>query len=116
MASSQEDSTVADTFEIKNAIRTIVEGGTLTSNDAAAAMDQIMTGAVTPAQIGSFVTALRIRGETVEEIAGFAGAMRRHALRVDVDLGAGPVVDTCGTGGDASGTFNISTTAAFVIA
>jgi anthranilate phosphoribosyltransferase len=88
----------------------------LDSNEAAAAMDQIMTGAVTPAQIGAFVTALRMRGETVEEIAGFAAAMRRHALRVDVDPEGGPVVDTCGTGGDASGTFNISTTAAFAIA
>ena len=102
--------------EIKDAIRAIVDGGTLDSNEAAAAMDQIMTGAVTPAQIGAFVTALRMRGETVEEIAGFAAAMRRHALRVDIDPAGGPVVDTCGTGGDASGTFNISTTAAFVIA
>jgi anthranilate phosphoribosyltransferase len=79
-------------------------------------MDQIMTGQVTPAQIGALVTALRMRGETVEEIAGFAATMRRHALRVEVDLDSAPVVDTCGTGGDAAGTFNISTTAAFVIA
>ena len=107
---------MSDGNEIKNAIRTIVDGGTLTAGEASAAMDQIMTGAVTPAQIGAFVTALRIRGETVEEITGFAQAMRRHALHVDVEPGAGPVVDTCGTGGDASGTFNISTTAAFVIA
>ncbi len=107
---------MADGYEIKNAIRTIVDGGTLTTDEAGAAMDQIMTGGVTPAQIGAFVTALRIRGETVEEIVGFAAAMRQHALRVNVDPGAGPVVDTCGTGGDASGTFNISTTAAFVIA
>jgi anthranilate phosphoribosyltransferase len=57
-----------------------------------------------------------MRGETVDEIAGFAAAMRRHALRVDVDLDSSPLVDTCGTGGDASGTFNISTTAALVIA
>jgi anthranilate phosphoribosyltransferase len=106
---------VPDELDIKNAIRTVVEGGTLDSDLAVAAMDQIMTGAVTPAQIGALVTALRMRGETVEEIAGFATAMRRHALRVDVDP-AGVVVDTCGTGGDASGTFNISTTAAFVIA
>ena len=107
---------MSDGYEFKNAIRTIVDGGTLTVDEAAAAMNQIMTGAVTPAQIGAFVTALRIRGETVDEITGFAGAMRRHALRVDVDPGAGPIVDTCGTGGDASGTFNISTTAAFLIA
>jgi anthranilate phosphoribosyltransferase len=94
----------------------VVEGGTLVAEQAAAAMDQIMTGAVTPAQIGALLTALRMRGETVEEIAGFASAMRRHALRVDVDPGGGFVVDTCGTGGDSSGTFNISTTAAFAIA
>jgi anthranilate phosphoribosyltransferase len=116
MANIREESNVADGYEIKNAISAIVDGGTLTTDEAAAAMDQIMTGGVTPAQIGAFVTALRMRGETVEEIVGFAGAMRRHALRVDIDPGAGPVVDTCGTGGDASGTFNISTTAAFVIA
>jgi anthranilate phosphoribosyltransferase len=107
---------VSEDHDFKSAIRTVVEGGTLDADQAAAAMDQIMTGGVTPAQIGALVTALRMRGETVEEIAGFASAMRRHALRVDVDPGAGFVVDTCGTGGDASGTFNISTTAAFVIA
>ena len=99
-----------------DAIRTVVDGGELSAEQAAAAMDQIMTGAVTPAQLGAFVTALRMRGETIEEIAGLAATMRRHALRVDVDLDKGPLVDTCGTGGDASGTFNISTTAAFVIA
>ena len=107
---------MSDDHDIRTAIRTVVEGGTLDADQAAAAMDQIMTGAVTPAQISALLTALRMRGETVEEIAGFASAMRRHALRVDVDTGAGFVVDTCGTGGDASGTFNISTTAAFVIA
>src|SRR5215207_2969013 len=107
---------MGDVDDIKNAIRTVVDGGSLNADQAAVAMDQIMTGGVTPAQIGAFVTALRMRGETVEEIAGFASAMRRHALRVEVDPGDGFVVDTCGTGGDASGTFNISTTAAFVIA
>jgi anthranilate phosphoribosyltransferase len=107
---------VSDGYDIKETIRTVVEGGELTADEAAAAMDQIMTGAVTPAQIGALVTGLRMRGETVGEIAGFASAMRRHALAVDIDLDAGPVVDTCGTGGDASGTFNISTTASFAIA
>lgn len=107
---------MADGDDIKDAIRTVVDGGVLDREAAGRAMDQIMTGAVTPAQIGALVTALRMRGETVEEIAGFATTMRRHALRVEVDLDAAPVVDTCGTGGDASGTFNISTTAAFVIA
>jgi anthranilate phosphoribosyltransferase len=79
-------------------------------------MGAVMDGEATPAQLAALLVALRMRGETVEEIAGFAAAMRRHALRVEVDLDAGPLVDTCGTGGDAAGTFNISTTAAFIIA
>jgi anthranilate phosphoribosyltransferase len=103
-------------FPFTEAIRTVVDGGELNAEQAAAAMDQIMTGAVTPAQLGAFVTALRMRGETIEEIAGLAATMRRHALHVDVDLEKAPLVDTCGTGGDASGTFNISTTASFLIA
>jgi len=107
---------MADTNEVLLAIRTVVDGGELSADEAAATMDRIMSGSVTPAQIGALVTALRMRGETVEEIAGFASAMRRHALRVNVDLSDGPLVDTCGTGGDASGTFNISTTASFAIA
>ena len=113
---AKEDSTLAEGSEVLQAIRTVVDGGELTADEAAAAMDRIMSGSVTPAQIGALVTALRMRGETVEEIAGFASAMRRHALRVVVDLEDGPLVDTCGTGGDASGTFNISTTASFAIA
>ena len=70
-------------------------------------------GRATPAQFGAFVTALRLKGETVEEIAGLARTMRAKALRVSISE---PVVDTCGTGGDGKGTFNISTTAAFVVA
>ena len=100
-------------FDIKAAIQTVVEGGELSAAEASRAMDHIMSGEVTPAQIGAFLIALRMRGETVEEIAGFAAAMREHSLHVDVDLDAGPLVDTCGTGGDASGTYNISTTASF---
>ena len=103
---------MAEEVDINDAIRTIVEGGTLDAGQAAAVMDRIMSGEVTPAQVGALVTGLRMRGETVDEIAGFAAAMREHALRVEVDLDASPLVDTCGTGGDASGTFNISTTAA----
>jgi len=72
-----------------------------------------MTGEATPAQFGAFVTALRIKGESVDEITGLAHVMRNKATPVRV---SGPTVDTCGTGGDASGTFNISTTAAFVVA
>ncbi|MFM9105146.1 MAG: anthranilate phosphoribosyltransferase [Chloroflexota bacterium] len=103
-------------YEIRDAIRTVVEGRTLSMGEAAAAMNAIMSGSVTGAQIGALVTALRMRGETVEEVAGFARAMRDHSLKVPVDASGGVIVDTCGTGGDASGTFNISTTAAFVIA
>jgi anthranilate phosphoribosyltransferase len=103
-------------FDIKDAILSVVEGDSLSTDQASAVMDQIMTGAVTPAQLGALITALRMKGETIDEIAGFAGAMRRHALHVDIDHEDGPLVDTCGTGGDASGTFNISTTASFAIA
>ncbi len=74
----------------------------------------IMSGHATPAQIGAFLVALRMKGETVEELTGFASAMRRLATRVTT--ARRPLVDTCGTGGDASGTFNISTAAAFVVA
>ena len=98
---------------IREAIETVVSGGSLSMQDAAAAMNEIMSGEATPAQFGAFVTALRLKGETVDEIAGMAQAMREHSLHVDVD---GSLVDTCGTGGDGSGTFNISTTAAFVAA
>jgi anthranilate phosphoribosyltransferase len=102
-------------FDIKRAIQAVVDGRELSRDEAARAMDVIMTGQATGAQIGALVTALRMRGETVDEIAGFAGAMRDHALKVTIPAD-GPLVDTCGTGGDAANTFNISTTAAFVIA
>jgi anthranilate phosphoribosyltransferase len=101
---------------IKQSIQAVVEGRQLTTDEATATMDAIMTGRTTDAQIGALVTALRMRGESVEEIAGFAQAMRQHALKVELEDDGRPLVDTCGTGGDASGTFNISTTAAFVIA
>jgi anthranilate phosphoribosyltransferase len=104
------------TIDIRQAIQTVVEGRELSTAEATAAMDAIMTGQATPAQIAALVTALRIRGETVAEIAGFASAMRRHALAVALADDPRPLVDTCGTGGDGAGTFNISTTAAFVIA
>ena len=100
---------------IKAAIARVVEGHTLSQEEAAAAMDAIMVGEATESQIASLVTALRLRGETEAEIAGFAQTMRRHARRVELPADL-PVVDTCGTGGDGSGSFNISTTAAFVVA
>ena len=98
---------------IKEAIAQLVGGKSLTMDEASTVMSELMEGTATPAQFGAFVTALRFNGETVEEIAGLARTMRSKALRVNSNE---PVVDTCGTGGDGSGTFNISTTAAFVVA
>ncbi|MEZ4498105.1 MAG: hypothetical protein R2845_15330 [Thermomicrobiales bacterium] len=103
-------------YTIRDGIQHVVEGKLLSQAEAESIMDQIMSGETTGAQIGALVTALRMRGETIDEIAGFASAMRKHALQVELDLDGGPVVDTCGTGGDAAGTFNISTTASFAIA
>ncbi len=98
---------------IVEAISKLVSGESLPLEEAARVMNEIMSGEATPAQFGAFVTALRLKGETVDEIAGMAQVMREHSLHVDID---GSLVDTCGTGGDGSGTFNISTTAAFVAA
>lgn len=99
---------------IREAIARLVEGGSLTAEEAAAVMGEIMEGQATPAQIGALVTALRMKGETPEEIAGFAVAMRERAVRITPQV---PVfVDVVGTGGDRSGSFNISTVAAFVVA
>jgi anthranilate phosphoribosyltransferase len=98
---------------IKEAIAALVSGSSLVADDAARVMEEIMQGEATPAQFGAFVTALRLKGETVDEIVGLARTMKAKAIQVVTD---GPVVDTCGTGGDGSQTFNISTTAAFVAA
>ncbi len=98
---------------IKEAVQALVSGRSLTMEEAASVMEEIMEGKVTPAQFGAFVTALRLKGETVDEIAGLAKTMRAKAVPVTITE---PVVDTCGTGGDGSSTFNISTTAAFVAA
>ncbi len=103
-------------FDIKEAIRTVVDGQELDENQANAAMDAIMSGNVTGSQIGALVTGLRMKGETAAEIAGFARAMRAHALKVEIEHDNEPLLDTCGTGGDHSNTFNISTTATCVIA
>ena len=99
---------------IQEAISAVVEGLNLTEDKMVQVMDEIMTGGASDAQIGSFITALRMKGETVEEITGAARVMREKAIHIDA--GEGTVVDTCGTGGDKSGTFNISTTAAFITA
>lgn len=102
---------------LKAAIAEVINGRDLTMAQAEAAMDVIMRGEATPAQIGSYLTALRMKGETVEEIAGSARSMRAHVVGVDAGVQPGEMlVDTAGTGGDGKHTFNISTTAAFVIA
>src|SRR5467141_1023399 len=110
---------------ITEAVRALVDRRDLTRIEAAAAMEAIMTGAATGAQIGAFLTALRMKGETVEELIGFAQVMRQKAVKVrahGVDLVGQTgtdremLIDTCGTGGDASGTFNVSTATAFVVA
>jgi anthranilate phosphoribosyltransferase len=96
------------------ALQAVLAGRSLTADEAAAAMTVIMDGEATPAQIGALLTALRMKGESVEEIAGFARVMRARSLRITPD--AAPLVDTCGTGGARLKTFNVSTTAAFVVA
>jgi len=110
---------------ITEALRTLMDRRDLTRIEAAAAMEAIMSGSATNAQIAAFLTALRMKGETVEELIGFAQVMRQKAVRIrtrpdavaaltgtDRDM----LIDTCGTGGDATGTFNVSTATAFVVA
>lgn len=99
---------------IQEALHLILNGNSLTSEQAYAVMTIIMTGEATPTQIAALLTALRMKGETVEEIAGFARVMRQQAIRITPKCTA--LVDTCGTGGDKLKTFNISTAAAFVVA
>ncbi len=100
-------------MDIREAIDAVVSGRSLTMNEAAAVMSQIMLGEATPAQLGAFLTALRLKGESTEEIAGMATVMRDFSLKVRVD---GTVVDSVGTGGDGTNTFNISTGAALAAA
>jgi anthranilate phosphoribosyltransferase len=99
---------------MKDYIQRIIEGYDLSQAEMNDVFDLIMTGLASPSQIAGFITALRMKGETVEEITGAALSMRRYALFIDTR--GLPVVDTCGTGGDRTNTFNISTTAAFVTA
>jgi anthranilate phosphoribosyltransferase len=99
--------------DLRGAIAKVAAGDSLSQEEAAEAFDLVMSGVATPAQIGALVMGLRVRGETVEEIAGAARAMRAKVLTVRAPEGA---IDTCGTGGDGKGTFNISTCATFVVA
>jgi anthranilate phosphoribosyltransferase len=101
-----------------HALEKLIRGEDLTTEEASAVMELILSGGATDAQIAALVTALRIKGETVEELVGFATAMRRHATPIfpPQQVRRRVLVDTCGTGGDARGTFNVSTAAAFVVA
>ena len=101
-------------MEIRQAIDKLVNRVDLSEAETIEVMNQIMTGEATPLQVAAVLTALRMKGETVDEITGAARVMREKAHRVNV--GSRTVLDTCGTGGDQKGTFNISTTSAFVIA
>lgn len=97
-------------------IHSVCEGKHLSRAEALAAMEIILGGGASPAQIAALLVGLRMKGETVEELVGFARAMRRMAAPVDVGLAGETLLDTCGTGGDGSATFNVSTIAAFVVA
>jgi len=113
---------------IQEAIFKVVNGEDLNEEEMIATMTEIMEGKATQAQIGSFITALRIKGETVDEITGAARVMREKAIRIgtgnglinldrdDINIDQETIVDTCGTGGDGTNTFNVSTTTAFVVA
>ena len=103
----------ADSQHLRAAISKVAKGETLTQIEAAKAFEQIMSGGATDAQIGALLMGMHVRGETVDEIAGAARVMRSKALSVRAPVGA---IDTCGTGGDAKGTHNISTCTAFVVA
>ncbi len=101
---------------IKEMIRKATEGIDLSEQESVDVMNTIMSGDATPAQVAAFIVALRMKGETVEEITGCARVMRAKARRIDPGESDYDIADTCGTGGDARHTFNISTAAAFVAA
>ena len=113
---------------IKEAIGKVVRGDHLTEGEMEITMDEIMSGATTPAQIGAFATALRLKGETVDEITGAARAMRQKGIKInlnnhlvnldrdEINVEEETILDTCGTGGDGTNTFNVSTACAFVAA
>ena len=104
------------TIDIRRAIDITSRSGHLQAHEAEVVMNQIMAGDATDAQIGAYLMALRMKGETRSEITGSARAMRANATRIPTQVEASRLLDTCGTGGDRSGTFNISTTVAFVAA
>src|SRR6188472_2869923 len=97
---------------VRAALKQVVNRGSLSQAEARLAMGEVMDGIATPAQLAGLLLALRMRGETADELAGFALAMRERVLAVEAPAGA---IDTCGTGGDGARTFNISTAAALVV-
>lgn len=99
---------------IKESLAKLVQGESLSENEMMDVMDRVMEGEVTPTQLGGFLTALRLKGETVDELTGGARVMREKSVKVR--FRAPLIMDTCGTGGDGSNTFNISTTVAFILA
>src|SRR6202041_3979711 len=99
--------------DLKSIIGKVATGATLTRDEAASAFDMLLSGEVTPAQMGGLLMALRVRGETVDEITGAVSAMRAKMLRVEAPADA---VDVVGTGGDGSGSVNVSTCASFIVA
>ena len=113
---AEKEEPVMTQSAIQQAIHLLFSGENLTNEQADAAMSEIMRGEATQAQIGAFLAALRIKGETVEEITGCATAMRRSAVQVRPNIGDVILLDVVGTGGDGTYKFNISTIAAFIIA
>jgi len=101
---------------IKDALGRLIERKDLSTEEMASVVGDIMDGQATPAQVGSLLTALRLKGETVDEIVGAARAMRARMLRLPTGTPVSGAVDTCGTGGDGSGSVNVSTLAAFMVA
>ena len=99
--------------ELKALLGQVATGAPLSREQAAAAFDSMMSGEATPSQMGGLLMALRVRGETIDEITGAVSAMRAKMVHVEAPPGA---IDVVGTGGDASGSYNISTCAAFVVA
>src|SRR5258708_36661552 len=102
-----------DMVDLKGRLGRLAQGEELRRAESEGAFDIMMAGNATPSQMGAFLMALRVRGETVDEITGAARIMRAKALAVEAPPGA---IDTCGTGGDASGTFNVSTATALTVA
>src|SRR5690242_10411577 len=102
-----------DTADLKALLSQVAQGRRLSEGEAEAAFDIIMSGDATPSQIGAFLMGLRVRGETVDEITGAVRIMRAKALTIEAPPGT---IDTVGTGGDGSGSFNISTASALVVA